>query len=474
MKRFDGMLFSDFCTRSVFWISSVLFFFITINNYLFWRTSEYAVIPFIQKYYVPVVAFVFLSAAAGTLAVIRFGRYFVAREQVGIYRILALALFLRLLWILFCKTEPVSDFSALTNAAVQWLSGDTTFVEDAYFIRFPFQIGYVAYEFILLKLFGGHLVSILLFNVFFQTASVYLFYRILKFSAHLSAQMSAYAALLYAVYLPNIAICSINSNEIPALFFYLLGVDFLLERSDSPLFWAAAGLFVSIGNTLRPIGIIILIAAVLWAVLILAPVRGAKLLVAPVVFVAVYLIWHRLFTLITPPTALEDLWFKFILGLNFESVGAYNLGDFQWAGDAAQEQRIIIQRLSDSRLPTLLIKKFQIMWSHFDSIIGFSVAEHSGDERNFVWLMLSALQRLEYCILFNLICLGIVKRLKVRNAGIPAHYLLSSVIAIGYIMVYELIEIQTRYRFAVMAFLFLICADSLSGYISMSQTGGQR
>lgn len=70
--------------------------------------------------------------------------------------IVALAFVLRLLFVIFIKTEPVSDFDAIFQAAKGLAAGDkSSFAQGQYLHVFGYYIPFTLYESLFVKLAGG-------------------------------------------------------------------------------------------------------------------------------------------------------------------------------------------------------------------------------------------------------------------------------------------------------------------------------
>ncbi|MEH7535827.1 hypothetical protein V7167_16620, partial [Bacillus toyonensis] len=53
---------------------------------------------------------------------------------------------IRLLWIIFEKTVPISDFSVMYESAQQAVKGNFAFITDEYYMSWTYQLGFTYYE----------------------------------------------------------------------------------------------------------------------------------------------------------------------------------------------------------------------------------------------------------------------------------------------------------------------------------------
>ncbi len=172
---------------------------------------------------------------------------------------------LRLVFILVVNTPIVSDFLLLYDAASRFLEGDTTWTEFTYFQWWGYQIPFIGYEALVLKLFPTPW-ALKLMNVAFMVGTDWLVYRIGRL--FLTPRAAVTAAALYAVYPGAIHMASVLSNQQSAAFFLLLGVWLLLgeDRWQRQL---AGGAALGVGNLMRPEGVVFVATIVFCALYLL-------------------------------------------------------------------------------------------------------------------------------------------------------------------------------------------------------------
>ena len=93
--------------------------------------------------------------------------------------IFILSFLIRLIFNLLVDTQPVSDFGGLYNASKLLLNGNTSYNKLPYFISYPYQIGFVSYQTILLKICNS-LLFLKITNCIISSLIVVLIYLISK------------------------------------------------------------------------------------------------------------------------------------------------------------------------------------------------------------------------------------------------------------------------------------------------------
>lgn len=174
--------------------------------------------------------------------------------------VLTLSLMVRLLYVVVIPTEPISDFKILYEAAQASSRGDFSWshvsISEGYFYWWCYQIPFVLYESIIIRLF--HSIFVLkLFNVFFMVGINYLLYRIGRF--FLSDKAALCVAFIYAIFPGAVMYTSVLTNQHISLFFLLSGVLVLLCAKQ---WWELllSGIILAISDLMRPETIVILTA----------------------------------------------------------------------------------------------------------------------------------------------------------------------------------------------------------------------
>lgn len=378
--------------------------------------------------------------------------------------LLGIAFLLRILWILFFPTEPEQDFLKMYQASVRFADGDYGFMNDMrYFIVSPYQLGFVLYEGLVIKLLGPSVFILRFINVCLSTATVFLTYKVGQQVA--SKKVAILAGWFVALYVPNIVLTSVLTNQIVALFIFLWAIYlFLLGNHWYPL----VGLLLFIGNLTRPLASVLLIAFILYGLFFKLPKEKKKYLylllltTIPLVFsvsgkITDSLLQQNKITDISISTV--NPYWKLALGLNLSSEGHWNVEDYkavnhfdkQEERDKAAKALIGERTKSLSDLAKLMGKKFKRMWNDFDSSISW--ATNFKEQFSFWRTLLFIIQKAQYYVLIAGAFFYVLKPVNKKNAL----YLLLLII-FGYALIHQLVEIQTRYRYFVFPFIAIVSA----------------
>lgn len=125
------------------------------------------------------------------------------------------------------------------------------------------------YQSLIIFLFGESLFILKLFNVVYSVGITIFIYKIATRLFHES--IGRIRGIVYALFIPSIVMCSVLTNQHIATFFFFLGFNFLIKywETNSPFVWLWSGLFIGLGNIMRPIGSIVLLAIAIYILLVM-------------------------------------------------------------------------------------------------------------------------------------------------------------------------------------------------------------
>lgn len=391
-----------------------------------------------------------------------------------------LRLFLALGVVLLIGAQPVQDFKTMVQAAGQLAQGSREYLNDPYFYNWAYQTGFVAYEALVLRLFGQGTLPLQVMNALWMSGTGVLVYLIAK--RFLSERTAMAASVFYALYPAPYFLAAVLTNQHIAVFFYYLAI-WLLVRKDTLSFprAALAGLCIAVGNVMRPLGAVVILALLCWGgVRLLQQGRpllresGALLLTLCVYFAAGWSFSKLVAVSGLNPQGLVNnlpLW-KFLLGLNPASGGAWNQADYDtyYFLPAAQQEAAmksaILERISSGpgALLKLLWQKTRTLWASPEDLYwGFG---HLDQQALICGLPVAKLlQALKYAdrgvfLLAAALALpGLYSSF--RQRGERKLTLLLSFLLCGYFAVHLIIEVQSRYRYFLMPCLFLLAGAGL-------------
>ncbi len=220
------------------------------------------------------------------------------------------------------------------NGALQATKGDFSFAQSIYYTSWVYQLGFTMYEAFIVNLFGEGTFLLKLLNVFYCTGTTFLVYKI---TSHIFNEWSGrVAGLLYAVYIPSIVLSSVLTNQHLATFLFYLGFYLLITKGLSHKYmWIFIGVSLSLGDIMRPLGGIILIAVTIYVFLHGMLGKSKQDIFTSIkklcgIFVVFYLVHYIIsYSFISagitqyPLSNRDPLW-KFTVGFNHETKGGYS------------------------------------------------------------------------------------------------------------------------------------------------------
>lgn len=373
-------------------------------------------------------------------------------------------------------TPPISDFNTFYKYAILLTQGDKSFGQLFYFKTWAYQTGPVIYYSAIMKMFGTGLLPLKLVNCFFMAGSNMLVYLIArKVSNDFTAR---FVALLYLVYPAPYFLTPVLTNQHFAACMFLAGIYVLMLGSMNLILRGIlAGLLMSVGNAVRPLGLLIAAAVIIWSLIQAVSFRKTATLVMTAVLLVVYLSGSFGLSAAVRRTEINPeglrnnfpLW-KFVIGFNQNSKGQFNyddqnniflIEDFSKRNSAALEtikKRISIEPY---KMISFIGTKVNLMWAEFDTMMwGFYEKEDgklkASKEIQRIEPIILRIEKIFYFQVFILLLIGLVRSL--LSQGIKSEILLVSVILLCFFSVHLLIEIQVRYRYFAVLLVFVLAA----------------
>ena len=400
------------------------------------------------------------------------------------FRFFAPALFLvrfglALFFILWLNSQPVQDFATMYTAAGQLAEGSHAYLDNVYFFNWAYQSAFVAYEALVIALFGHSLLPLQLLNALWMALTNVLVYAIAK--RFLSEKAAMTAGILYCLYPAPLFLAGVLTNQHLSVCLLYSALYVLLSKQLTPLRAAGAGALMALGNAMRPIGVILMLAAVLWLLLRAAHrsdrrcVLHGGCVAASYFLVGVLLSGVIVSSGINPEglTNNQPMW-KFVVGLNQDSSGSWNRADYDTYLALPTEEaheamtQAVLERLSvgPAELAGLAWRKSAVMWAGNEDLYwGFGHLEQdapavAGLSWNSLQLLLGSLDKGFYLLAFGLALFGLILRLNEKEdcgSSLPLVLLLC-----GYYAVHLIVEVQSRYRYFLMPCMFLLAGIAIA------------
>lgn len=394
-----------------------------------------------------------------------------------------ICLSVRLIAVFTLETPIVSDFMLLHDTARSLAHGDPSAIQNNYYFAiWAYQTFFVMFEAVFLAVWDDPL-CLRLVNVLFSTGTVVLAYRILKTYVRPAAAQTA--ALMACIFPFFAALPAVLTNQISSAFFFVLGLWLLLSTDTEQLkFWRypLAGAALGIGQLLRPEGLIILTSLAAWMVFsVIAHPKEAKRVVLGVLTLAVvYLTLCKGADLAVRASGINDSglrngypgW-KFVVGLNQKGEGSYTeelwwplfhtLDENYQATEATRTlQSRLIRENAPQSLPQfggLMLKKLDTMW--LKSGLTTSNGPLGHIDRKSSYGIDTAVDILEdfdrglFFMALTLAAIGLLGRRRSPDEYIPYFIVFASVV------IFAVIEAQTRYAYLPQIFVFMSAAFGL-------------
>lgn len=387
-----------------------------------------------------------------------------------------LALLLRITAIFLVATPPESDFAILFDASQKMASGNNSYLWDSYFKLWPYQLGFVFYQSLLLRIWNNILI-LKIANCFLGAGTTVLIYLIAKeFVPKKAAQM---LSLMYCCFPFVMFYTSILSNQFIASFLIYLGIYILIITKNklySEIRYAILAAFLAVANVLRPESIIPLFSAVLFLVITLKKDNFKENITSIIILIVTYFslfaVFNGVFILLNiSPEGLEskDFLWKFVLGFNHTSGGTYTAADLPYLNNVDAATEVIKQRIfvPIGDMLELFSSKIKTFWvgtavsSYLGEFLadGLNVFGKSFDITDEIVIINSVCEWIMIGI-YLLIFIGVLKYVRSKNYKSEILIILNQVfVTFG---VYLLIEVQVRYIYHIQVGLFILAALGVS------------
>lgn len=376
------------------------------------------------------------------------------------------SLILRIFMILIFNFPQVSDFKTLLDASYLFTNNDFSFQNQQYFTMWGYQTGFVIYQGLILKLFNSVFILKLLNAIFSSVLCVLIYLFGKKICSEKSARM---ASLLYMIFPFSLYLNTVLANHHLATFLMYIGVFFLLKKEKSIKDYIIAAILISLGNIIRPEGIIVIFTLILFEIFRLKKDKLLETLKNVGIFLIIYFMIGSLSSFAVEKLGINDeglknnnpKW-KFVLGFNSDSCGYYTPSDEKYLNDENKELEVIKNRISVGpvKMGKLLTCKINKFWLQTEissknemyndktyNIFGINIKFK--DLENIVVKFNSVL----YIITLLMCILGLVFN---RKKVIKDNSFFFVILMMVTFFVYLLIEIQPRYAYFIHVSIFIL------------------
>jgi len=401
-----------------------------------------------------------------------------------------LGFILRLLWIFSVPTVPTSDFAMMFEGGKDVLAGEYyIFKGTSYFARFAHDIITVMYFAFFYKISESPLILIKIFNVLFQTLSIYSMYLLVK--ELYSEKEGTIAALLLAIFPPFIMYCSETMSENMAIPLYILSCYFFIKSLNKSFGnIIISGTLLSIASMFRKVGEVFLIAYILYLIIYKIKEKPVKVVLSSITMIVTFIIPMYIASSILLSNGIIEnhIWnskepniTSVLKGTNFESHGGWNSEDaalpehcdYDYDKINSEAKKIIKERLTKSS-PFELVKHYTVklfgQWSMGDFDASSWTISNATDNTISIGIKklfrsFFVLSGLFYSMLLILTYGGVKTKGSFKDHRLNLFYILLG----GFVLLYTISEMQGRYSF-VLSWVFVIFAiEGIKGGLKWSK-----
>ena len=438
-----------------------------------------------KSYFAALLAAVLLSAAVMFLGRRNTSNFSWLEEKEPLKVCLLLTLLCLVLngtWVLLFRPVQAPDYQTFFEAASDLASGRPLAGKD-YIAMFPHILGYAAFLSVFLRIFGNSILTAALVNVFLTALSGAILYLL---CLRYNGKKAAFFAELLWIFCPSKLLYNTMSLSEP-LYTCLLQLFFLLvsEIAEScaeqeRLGKAAgagllSGLVLALVNAARPIGIIPVIAFLLWLLFLsdwesLRNRKKALILFSCLLLPAYFAtgsVWKSYAAAQLEQTPPSVPGYSIYVGFNPKTQGSYAdedmelfqsryFGEYNRNAEAAQQSMLesAKERIAENKssIPSLMIHKLGTLLGHDEGGAYYSKESMPVGQYSF-WCVVSNVWYYLVCLLAAGGCLLLWKTDRKDSL------MLVPLCIIGIILAQLLVEVAARYHYCLIPMLILLATS---------------
>ena len=397
-----------------------------------------------------------------------------------------LSFFAYLIWGVFARSPAVSDYEVLINGAKEVVNGTfsaLSFDKTNYFYFYNFQVGFVMYLALIMKIFGSRLIVLKFFEAVAMSLSNVLICKIASITY--DRKVGIIASLIYSFLLFNIAGSSIINNQHISTFIILLAI--LMFMKEKKKWYVGSGIMVALSTILRPSSIVFLLGFIvfkIWKMFLDKFQNWKEILVCLILLCISYVSVIKIFDYtvvkmsIVPNSAISAnaKYFKFILGLdgkglygiptkNAEQTQVYfDLEKLNFDYDLYNEE--CKNKISELCLENFrgifrrVMKKMVSFCGEYDNQIEFASGNIKDSIINDVIIYYGYIQYVSL-LCFCLLVVILKKSINKEKYNKEEYNELFKIIFVLFFCAHIFIEVQSRYRYDQYVMISLISAPFL-------------
>lgn len=382
-----------------------------------------------------------------------------------IFLLFFISFFLRLIVVIFVKTDIISDFKTMYDASLEILNNTSNYRNSTYFLTWGYQMGHVLYQTLFLSIINND-VFLKIINAFITSFIPIMIYMISK---DISNEKSAkIVSLGYTVFLFPLLLNNVLTNQHLPLLLSLIFVYMVLKIDfEKKIIFKSIviGLILGISNILRQEGIVYITAIIIYGIyLIIKKFNYKKIFLSFMLIISTYLLIFNVTSLLLiknniSVNGLKNMnptW-KFVTGFNTTTNGMYSNNDASKYSNYTQtlEAKIELKnRINNYKtLPSLFLKKIKITWINSD--LSWSIG--TINPRTY-----KIFNDINQIFIITIDLLALLSILKINSLKENKTYILVSIILLIFFGVYLLIEVMPRYAYGFQPYLFILSSVSIN------------
>ncbi len=383
-------------------------------------------------------------------------------KRYGLF-IFVLALLIRLFTIFILKVEITDDFKTMYDASTNLIKGNLDFMNGFYFKTYPYQLGLVLYQAILLKIINNVIILKIMNSII--TSLIVLFIYLISKKIY-KEEYARMISLGYILYLYPIYLNSVLTNQHIQTLIIMLVIYLVITKKETKKLFIVLALLLGIANFFRNESIVIILGLVLYSLIFSTKKNYKTKLINIIILLFVYFLFTNLTTFllnISPlfkntneETTIDKnvkVW-KFYCGLNTEHNGIYNNDDAKRYFNTRNEEKLLLDRIKKDKFkfPILFIKKEVILWTQTN----YDLRINNNFNKEFYNLLL----KFNQAILNLTLLLFVIGLFPIKKETKKEIIFIKLLIGL-YFGVYLFIEISPRYAYILHILIFIILASSI-------------
>lgn len=402
----------------------------------------------------------------------------------------------RIIWINLVNVVPVSDFRTFDAVATQIVNHNIA--GNNYVSNFPHVIGYSTFLSVFYRIFGCKVIVAQLLNIALGCGiSVTLFFIGRKI---FNEKCGYVAAIVWALWPSHIMYNSLVASEELFTFLNLLCILFFIyvvKYKDNNykfiILFVILGVLCAIANAVRPLGLVLIIAAGIFYFIFIEINNGSvksragiKIIAYSALFISYFLtsscVSYLISNTLQQDVAKKPIGFSTFVGSNIKYGGAWNIEDAKVLMELMEKYGNKPQDIHDELLEraidryksqslqnlSLLLKKHRTMWTTDNDILVYIKAGLDTEKPSridFLWnyKRLSIINNLYYymVLVFCVISSYIMIKKFMVNSEYECQATFLLIFISGMIAVHMIVEVAGRYHYPAVPIFALVSSYSL-------------